>query len=154
MPSAFASSNPSLEVAYRLLFRVFLAMVLGVAIVPLGKLMPDVLNDPDLQRMMGNILWPLGLGLISWILGAASLISGKCWRGLSCLSWAFCALAMYFPVAVMDWQVKWADLSAIEDTAWGWHWGVVVLLIGTALLAIAAWFIHCILLKRKGSTLR
>lgn len=134
--------------SYRLLFRVFLALVLVASIIPLGQLILNALNNTELQKAAGNLLWPLCLGVISWTFGAASLISGKCWRGLSCLSWVFCAWAMYFPVTVMDWQVKLADLSAIEDTAWGWHWGTVILLTGTALLSVATWLIH-ILMKRK-----
>lgn len=134
--------------SYRLLFRVFLALVLVVAIIPMGQVMLSALNKPELQKTAGNLLWPLCLGMISWALGTASLISGKCWRGLSCLSWVFCAGAMYFPVTVMDWQVKQSDLSAIEDMVWGWHWCVVVLLTGTTLLSAATWLIH-ILMKRK-----
>lgn len=134
--------------SFRLLFRIFLALTLAAVIIPLGQGMLRVLNDPEWQKAAGNLLWPLCLGLIAWALGAASLISGKCWRGLSCLSWVFCTLAMYIPVTVMDWQVKRADLSAIEDTAWGWHWGAVILLTGTALLSAATWLIH-ILANRK-----
>ena len=146
------SEQTKAKEAFGLLFRVFLTMVLALAIIPLGNLMLNVLNDPGLQKTAGNILWPLGLGLISWILGCASLIAGKHWRGLSCLSWGFCALAMYFPVSYMDYLVKQWGLSGIEDTAWGWHWGAVVLLTGTMVLSIATWLIHSIKLQKKGST--
>lgn len=146
------SEQTKAKEAFRLLFRVFLTMVLALAIIPLGNLMLNVLNDPGLQKAVGNVLWPLGLGLISWILGCASLIAGKHWRGLSCLSWVFCALAMYFPVSDMDYRVKLGDLIGIEDTAWGWHWGVVMLLTGTMVLSMASWLIHSIKLKKKGST--
>lgn len=57
-------------------------------------------------------------------------------------------MAMYFPVSDMDWRVKLGDLSAVEDMAWGWHWGVVILLTGTAVLSASSWLIH-ILGKRK-----
>lgn len=149
---AALSEQTKANEAFGLLFRVFLAMILAVAIFPLGQLMVNVMNDPGLQKAAGNLLWPLGLGLISWALGAASLIFGRCWRGLSCLSWAFCAVAMYFPVSHVDYRVKIGDLIAVEDTAWGWHWGVVILLTGTAVLGIAAWVIHGVLQKREGST--
>ena len=83
---AAISEQTKAKEAFGLLFRVFLAMALMVAIIPLNQLLQSVLNDPGLQKTVRNLLWPLGFGLISWILGCASLISGKNWRGLSCLS--------------------------------------------------------------------
>ena len=149
---AAISEQTKAKEAFGLLFRVFLTLVLALAIIPLGNLMLNVLNDPSLQKAAGNVLWPLGFGLISWILGCASLMAGKHWQGLSCLSWVFCAVAMYFPVSDIDYRVKLGDLIAIEDTAWGWHWGVVILLTGTMVLSMASWLIHSIKLKKKGST--
>ena len=149
---AAISEQTKAKGAFGLLFRMFFTMVLLVAMIPLNQLMQNVLNDPVLQQAVGNLLWPLGFGLISWILGCASLIAAKHWQGLSCLSWAFCALAMYFPVSYMDYLVKQWGLSGIEDTAWGWHWGAVVLLTGTVVLSIGAWLIHNIKLHKKGST--
>lgn len=149
---AAISEQTKAKEAFGFLFRVFLAMVLALAIIPLGNLMLNVLNDPGLQKATGNVLWPLGFGLISWILGGTSLISRKHWRGLSCLSWIFCALAMYFLVSDIDYRVKLGDLIGVEDTAWGWHWGAVMLLTGTVLLNSGAWLIHNIKLHKKGST--
>lgn len=149
---AAISEQTKAKEAFGLLFRVFIAMILALTIFPLGQLMLNVLNEPDLQKAAGNLLWPLGLGLISWILGAASLISGKCWRGLSCLSWLFCALAIYFPVSYTDYLVKQWGLSGVEDIAWGWHWGVVMLLTGTVLLSMGTWLIHRLKWHKKGST--
>lgn len=146
---AAISEQTKVKEAFGLLFRVLFAMALLVAIIPFGQLMLNVMNDPDLQKAAGNLLWPLGLGLISWILGGTSLISRKCWRGLSCLSWACCALAMYFPVSNVDYRVKLGDLIAIEDTAWGWYWGVVVLLTGTIVLSIGTWLIHNLKQNKK-----
>ena len=146
---AAISEQTKAKEAFGFLFRVFLAMVLALAIIPLGNLMLNVLNDPGLQKATGNVLWPLGFGLISWILGGTSLISRKHWRGLSCLSWIFCALAMYFPVSDINYRVKLGDLIGVEDTAWGWHWGAVMLLTGTVLLNTGAWLIHSIKLQKK-----
>lgn len=151
---AAISEQTKAKEAFGLLFRVFLTMVLALAIIPLGNLMVNVLNDPGVQKAAGNVLWPLAFGLISWILGCVSLIAGKHWRGLSCLSWAFCALAIYFPVSDMDYLVKQGDYGTLEDIAWGWHWGVVILLTGTAVLSIAAWLIHSLKVHKKGGTLR
>ena len=146
---AAISEQTKAKEAFGLLFRVFLTMMLALAIIPLGNWLLNVMNDPDLQKAAGNVLWPLGLGLISWVLGGTSLISRKCWRGLSCLSWACCALAMYFPVSNVDYRVKLGDLIAIEDTAWGWYWGVVVLLTGTMVLSIGTWLIHNLKQNKK-----
>lgn len=149
---AVISEQTKAKEAFGLLFRVFLTMMLALIIIPLGNLALNVLNDPGIQKAAGNVLWPLVFGLISWILGCASMIAGKHWRGLSCLSWLFCALAIYFPVSNMDYLVKQWGLSGIEDTAWGWHWGVVMLLTGTVILSIGTWLIHSIKLNKKGST--
>ena len=150
---AAISEQTKAKEAFGLLFRVFLTLVLPLAIIPLGNLMLNVLNDPGLQKATGNVLWPLGFGLLSWILGCASLIAGKHWRGLSCLSWVFCALAMYFPVSDMDYLVKLGAFDTLEDIAWGWHWGVVMLLTGTVVLSIASWLIHSFKIREsKGST--
>ncbi len=146
---AAISEQTKAKEAFGLLFRVFLTMMLALVIIPLGNLMLNVLNDPSLQKAAGNVLWPLGLGLISWILGCASLIAAKHWRGLSCLSWAFCALAMYFPVSYMDYLVKLGAFDTLEDIAWGWLWGVVMLLTGTVVLSIATWLIHSVKRHKK-----
>lgn len=128
--------------AYRILLRVFLALGLTVAIVPLGIALTGILEGPEMQTLAKNLLWPLGLGVISWSLAGAGLISGKCWRGLSCLSWGFCALAMYFPAADTAARVNLGDLGGVADVAGALHLGVVVLLTGTMLLNAASWILH------------
>lgn len=150
---AAISEQTKAKEAFGLLFRVFLAMALMVAIIPLNQLLQSVLNDPGLQKTVRNLLWPLGFGLISWILGCASLISGKNWRGLSCLSWVFCALAVYFPVSNVDYLIKIGSLSTAEDIAWWLHQDAVICLTGTVLLNIGTWLIHGFKIREsKGST--
>lgn len=146
------SEQTKAKEAFRLLFRVFLAMALMVAIIPLNQLMQNVLNDPGLQKAVRSAIWPWCCGWLSWGMGASSVISGKKWRGLSCLSWVFCALAVFFPVSNVDYLAKIGALSTVEDIAWWLHQDAIACLTGTVLLSIGAWLIHSIKLQKKGST--
>lgn len=149
---AAISEQTKAKEAFGLLFRVFFALAMPALIIPMGQLMLNALNDPDLQSLFRNLLWTLVLGLTSWILGCASMIAGKSWRGLFCLSWVFCALAMYLPVSNADYLIKCGSLSTLEDMAWWLHRDAVVCLTGTAVLNIGAWLIHSLKWNNKGST--
>ena len=128
--------------AFGLLFRVFLAMALMVAIIPLNQSMQNLMNDPGLQKAVRSMICPWCCGWISWGMGAASVISGKKWRGLSCLSWVFCSLAVYFPLSNVDYLIKIGSLSTVEDIAWWLHQDAVTCLAGTVVLSIGTWLIH------------
>ena len=94
---------------------------------------------------------PLMLGLISWILAFAGILFGRGrlenkWKRYSFVSVICCSIALYFPSAILDYNIRVGDSSAVLDIVWGLHYAAAVLLIGTLLFNGLSWWINS---KRK-----
>lgn len=123
---------------------VILLFIIAVAIVMIGRN-----KEPnEMLLSIGNTgllqIIPLISGVISWGLAFAGILLGReklkdKWKIYSFLSLVCCSIALYFPNMIMDFNVRRGDFSTIEDTAWGYNCGAIVLLIGTLLFNSLSW---------------
>ena len=126
---------------------------IGLILLLMAALFAAVLSlSGSIHRLDGNpngLLngLPLLVGFASWVLAGASVTSGRKtyttrWKNYSAASLACCALALYFPLLTLDLHSRLGHWSTIQDTAWGYNFGALALLLGTAALNICSWIIN------------
>ncbi len=71
-------------------------------------------------------------GLLAWGFGLFALFSAK--KTYTICSLLFCGFSVYIPTLITDLQIRFGDFAALADTAWGYNFAAIVLLIGTVLL--------------------
>lgn len=121
-----------------LLLAVFLIfLILFNAFLFLGRDTPEnnaVWGTFDFQNIM---LLPLFFGLAAWGFGIASVLS-RCGeirqQSYSSFSFCFCAAALYVTILIFDTSLRFGDYASLDDTAWGYHFCSMALLLGTILL--------------------
>ena len=87
----------------------------------------------------------LALGFAGWIAaGCGMFYEGKRRLVLVCISLACCALSLYVPTLIVDLEMRFGHWDTVEDTIRGYHFGALVLIMGTGLLNAMGW-------KRKNS---
>lgn len=110
-------------------------------------------NEPvlDFTQSTGLLTFaPLGFGIAAWVLAGIVYFRGKQMEAgkpelLHALSFACCAIALWFPILEMDLQVRENDIVFILDTVWGFNFASMFLLLTTVLAnAIAYRHTHCI----------
>ena len=99
--------------------------------------------DEVFARLYGIGMWnlaALGLGFAGWIAAGCGLFcEGKKRMVLVCVSLACCALALYVPVMIVDLEFRFGSWATVEDTIAGYHFGALVLMVGTGLLNGIGW---------------
>ena len=103
--------------------------------------MASTQNKPvlDFTQSTGILtIAPLALGTASWIIAAIIYVRGKSMEPgkselLHALSFACCAIALWFPILQMDLQVRENDIVFVLDTVWGFHFASMFLLFTTVL---------------------
>ncbi len=87
---------------------------------------------------------PLCLGIMAWGLAAIVYVRGKKMESgrpelMHALSFACCAIALWFPILEIDLQIRENDIVFVLDTIWGFHFASMVLLLVTVLINAAAY---------------
>lgn len=103
--------------------------------------MASTQNKPvlDFTQSTGILtIAPLVFGISSWVITAMIYARGKNMKPgkselMHALSFACCAIALWFPILQMDLQVRENDIVFILDTAWGYHFASMFLLLTTVL---------------------
>lgn len=103
--------------------------------------MTSTQNKPvlDFTQSTGILtIAPLVLGITAWILSAIIYVRGKHMEPgkpelLHALSFACCAIALWFPILELDLQVREDDIAFVLDTVWGFHFASMFLLLTTVL---------------------
>lgn len=85
-------------------------------------------------------LFALMLGFAGWITaGCGMFCEGKKRLVLVCISLACCALALYVPTLIVDLEFRFGSWATVEDTIVGYHFGALVLILGTGFLNCIGW---------------
>jgi len=103
--------------------------------------MTKMQNKPvlDFTQSTGILtIAPLIMGIISWILAGVIYVKGKNMETgkpelLHALSFACCAIALWFPILQMDLQIRENDIVFVLDTVWGFNFASMILLMVTVL---------------------
>ncbi|MBP3701482.1 MAG: helix-turn-helix domain-containing protein [Lachnospiraceae bacterium] len=87
---------------------------------------------------------PLALGIMAWIFAGIVYFRGnKMEPGkpewMHALSFACCAIALWFPILEMDLQIREEDIVFVLDTVWGYNFASMVLLLTTVLVNALAY---------------
>lgn len=82
----------------------------------------------------------LTLGFSSWITAGCGMFrEGKKRLVFVCISLACCALALYVPTLIVDLEFRFGSWATVEDTIVGYHFGALVLMLGTGALNCIGW---------------
>lgn len=105
-------------------------------------------DTPENNALLGkysfqNItILPLWFGLCSWGFGIAALLSYRHQQGYkncTILSFGFCIIALYLVILIFDFSLRLGNFASLDDTAWGYHFSSMALLIGTIIVNFFAW---------------
>ncbi len=109
--------------------------------------MANTQNKPVLDFTQSTgilVIAPLVLGIVSWVLAAIIYVKGKNMEPgkpemLHAFSFACCAIALWFPILEMDLQIREEDIVFVLDTAWGFNFASMFLLLTTVLGNVIAY---------------